>query len=251
MYDYYLGGKDNYLVDREAAAALLQVLPEAWDIARENRAFLQRAVRYLVGQAGIRQIIDVGTGIPTVGNVHEVAQETAPDVRVAYVDKDPIVHVHASALLTGQGNTSIVLADLRDPEAILDHPKVRELIELAEPVALLLVAILHFIADEEGPGRIIAAFRDAFAPGSYLVLSHSTADFHGQAIADTATGIYARATAPLVLRSHPQVEALFQGWDLVEPGVVQVPLWRPDGKPPRPRDLAKIGIYGGVGRLSR
>jgi SAM-dependent methyltransferase len=252
MYDYYLGGKDNYLVDREAAAALLREMPEARDIARENRAFLQRAVRHLVGQAGIRQIIDVGTGIPTAGNVHEVAQQTAPGARVAYVDNDPIVHVHASALLTGQGNTSIVLADLRDPEAILGHPKVRELIDFDKPTALLLVAILHFIADEDGPpARIIAAFRDALAPGSYLVLSHSTADFHGQAIADTATGIYARATAPLVLRDHAQVEALFQGWDLVEPGVVQVPLWRPDDKPPRPRELAKIGIYGGIGRLSR
>jgi S-adenosyl methyltransferase len=140
MYDYYLGGKDNYVVDREAAAAVLRVLPEARDIARENRAFLQRAVRYLVRDAGIRQIIDIGTGIPTVGNVHEVAQQIDPSVRVAYIDNDPIVHVHASALLTGQGRTSIVLADLRDPRGILDHPKVRELINLDEPAALLLVA---------------------------------------------------------------------------------------------------------------
>jgi hypothetical protein len=250
MYDYYLGGKDNYVVDREAAAVVLRALPEARDIARENRLFLQRVVRYLVGEAGIRQIIDVGTGIPTAGNVHEVAQQVDPGVRVAYVDNDPIVHVHANALLTGQGNTSIVLADLRDPGGILSHPKVRELIDFDEPTALLLVAIIHFIADEEGPGRIIATFRESLAPGSYLALSHSTADFHDQAIADAATAVYAKATAPLVLRGHAQVTALFDGWDLIEPGVVQVPLWRPDGKPPRPRDLAKIGIYGGVGRLS-
>jgi len=248
MYDYYLGGKDNYVVDREAAAAVLQAVPEVRDMARENRAFMQRAVRYLVGEAGIRQIIDIGTGIPAAGNVHEVARQIEPGARVAYVDNDPIVHVHASALLTGQGSTSIVLADLRDPQAILGHPKVRDLIDLAEPTALLLVAILHFITDEEGPAGIVAAFRDALAPGSYLALSHGTADFHDQNLADAGTAVYSRATAPLVLRGRAQVAGLFKGWDLVEPGVVQVPLWRPDGKPPRPRQLAKIGIFGGVAR---
>jgi hypothetical protein len=246
MYNYYLGGKDNYVVDREAAAAILRMLPEIRDIARENRAFLQRVVRYLVGEAGIRQIIDIGTGIPTAGNVHEIAQHIDPGVRVAYVDNDPIVHVHASALLTGRGRTSIVLADLRDPSAILDHPNIRELINFNEPVALLLVAIMHFVTDQEGPAQIISAFRDALAPGSYLALSHATADFHTQAIADAGTQVYAKATSPLVLRSHAQVTALFDSWSLIEPGVVQVPLWRPDGKLPRPRDLAKISIYGGV-----
>jgi hypothetical protein len=247
MYDYYLGGKDNYVVDREAAAAVLKAVPEVRDMARENRAFMRRAVRYLVGEAGIRQIIDIGTGIPAAGNVHEVAQQIEPGVRVAYVDNDPIVHVHASALLTGQGNTSIVLADLRDPQAILSHPKIRELIDLAEPTALLLVAILPFITDEEEPGSIIAAFRDVLTPGSYLALSHGTADFHDQTLADAGRAVYSKATAPLVLRGHAQVMALFQGWDLVEPGVVQVPLWRPDSRPPGTRQLAKIGMYGGVG----
>jgi S-adenosyl methyltransferase len=251
MYDFYLGGKDNYAVDREAAAALLRVVPEGRDMARENRAFLGRVVRYLVGEAGIRQIIDIGTGIPAAGNVHEVAQQIDPGVRVAYVDNDPIVHVHASALLASQGNARIVLADLRDPEVILDHPNVRELIDFGQPVALLLMATLHFITDEEGPARVISALRGALAPGSYLALSHATADFHDQAIADAGTAVYATATAPLVLRDHSQIAALFEGWDLVEPGVVQAPLWRPDGKPPRPRDLTKIGIYGGVGRLDR
>lgn len=251
MYDYYLGGKDNYLVDREAAAAVLRALPEARDIARENRAFLQRVVRFLVGEAGIRQIIDVGTGIPTAGNVHEVAHQMDPGVRVAYVDNDPIVHVHANALLTGEGNTSIVLADLRDPVGILDHPKVRELIDFSEPAAVLLIAIMHFITDAEGPGRIVATFRDALAPGSYLALSHTTADFHDRAITDVATAVYENATAPLALRSRAQIAALFDGWDLVEPGLVQVPLWRPEGKPPGSRNLAKIAIYGGVGHLSR
>lgn len=251
MYDYYLGGKDNYVVDREAAAAVLRAIPEVRDIARENRAFLQRVVRYLVSEAGIRQIIDIGTGIPTAGNVHEVAQQIMPGVRVAYVDNDPIVHVHANALLTGEGNTSIVLADLRNPPAILADPKLQELISFDEPIALLLVAILHFVPDEQEPGRIIAAFRDALPPGSYLALSHGTADFHDDALVGEATAVYQAATAPLVLRSHAQISGFFEGFDLVEPGVVQVPLWRPDSKPPRARDLAKIGIYGGAGRLSR
>ena len=167
MYDFYLGGKDNYAVDQEAAQEILRAVPEVRDMARENRAFLQRAVRFLVGEAGIRQIIDIGTGIPAAGNVHEVAREMAPDVRVIYVDNDPIVHVHASALLTGTGSTRIVLADLREPATILAHPRVRELIDFSQPVALLLVAILHFITDDANPGQIIATFRDALPLGSY------------------------------------------------------------------------------------
>ena len=251
MYDFYLGGKDNYAVDQEAAREILRAVPEVRDMARENRAFLQRAVRFLVGEAGIRQIIDIGTGIPAAGNVHEVAREMAPDVRVIYADNDPIVHVHASALLTGAGSTGIVLADLREPETILAHPRVRELIDFSQPVALLLVAILHFITDGEHPERLVAAFRDALPLGSYLALSHGTADFHSQEAVSHGTKVYQRATAPLVLRSHAQVTALFDGFDLIEPGLVQVPLWRPDGKRPRLRDLAGIGIYGGVGqRLS-
>jgi hypothetical protein len=177
MYDFYLNGKDNYAADRNAAREVLRVAPEIRDTALANRAFLGRAVRYLVRDAGIRQIIDIGTGIPAAGNVHEVAQQAAPDVRVAYVDNDPIVHVHADALLTGTGITSIVLADLRDPEAILGHPQIRELIDFTDPVALLLIAILHFITDEEGPAGIVATLRDALAPGSYLALSHATGDF--------------------------------------------------------------------------
>jgi hypothetical protein len=250
MYDYYLGGKNNYLVDRDAAAAVLRAAPEVRAMARENRAFLQRAVRYLVGEAGIRQILDIGTGIPAAGNVHEVARQQAPDVRVAYVDNDPIVHVHANALLTGAGNTSIVLADLRDPGAILAHPKVRKLIDFDTPIALLLIAIVHFVTDGEDPAGIIATFRDALPVGSYLALSHGSADFHAQASVQQATAVYDQATAPLVLRSHTQISRFFTGFDLITPGLVQVPLWRPDRKPPPPSELAKIGIYGGVGRRS-
>jgi hypothetical protein len=248
LYNYYLGGKDNYVVDRLAAQEVLRIAPEVRAMARENRAFLQRAVRFLAGQAGIRQIIDVGTGIPAAGNVHEVAQEIAPDVRVVYVGNDPIVHVHACALLTGSGNTRVVLADLREPEAILAHPDVQELIDFSQPAAVLLVAIVHFLADAENPGRIIARLRDALAPGSYLTLSHGTADFHAEAAVSQARAVYERATAPLVLRPRAQIRGFFAGFDLAGPGLVQVPLWRPDAAPPAARELAKIGIYGGVGR---
>jgi hypothetical protein len=248
MYDAYLGGKDNYAADREAVRQILHSWPEVRAMARANRAAMQRMVRFLAGEAGIRQFLDIGTGIPSAGNVHEVAGQVAPDSRVVYVDNDPIVHVHANALLTGSGNTSIVLADLREPEAILAHPKVRELIDFARPVALLLIAILHFITDEEDPYGIVTTLRDALPSGSFLALSHGTADFHPPGVAGEAAASYQTATAPLVLRTFDRVSAFFDGFELVEPGLVQAPLWRPDGKPPRPKDLAKIGVYAGVGQ---
>ena len=248
MYNAYLGGRDNYPADRDAVRQVLRRFPEVRAMARANRAFMQRAVRYLVGEAGIRQIIDIGTGIPGAGNVHEIAGQIAPDTRVVYVDNDPIVHVHANALLTGTGTTAIVLADLRDPGAILADPRVRALIDFTQPVALLLVAIVHFLTDQDDPARIIATLRDALPPASCLALSHGTADFHPPGTAGQAAAVYDKAAAPLVLRGHAEVAAFFDGFDLVEPGLVQAPLWRPDGKSPRPKDLAKIGIYAGVGR---
>jgi len=248
MYNAYLGGNDNYPADRAAVRQILRDFPEVRGMALANRAFLQRAVRFLAAEAGIRQFIDIGTGIPSAGNVHEVAGQAAPDTRVVYVDNDPIVHVHANALLTGTGTTGIVLADLRDPAAILAHPRLRELIDFARPVALLLVAILHFIRDEEDPAGIVATLRDALPPGSHLVLTHGTQDFHPPGGADMAAAGYKNATAPLVLRTREQVSAFFGGFELLEPGLMQAPLWRPDGRRPRARDLEKIGIYAGVGR---
>lgn len=248
MYDAYLGGKDNYAVDRQAVRRILSRWPEVRLIARANRAFLQRAVRFLAGEAGIRQFIDIGTGIPTAGNVHEVAGQVAPDTRVVYVDNDPIVHVHANALLTGSGATTVVLADLRDPQAILAAPALRAHIDFAQPVALLLVAILHFITDAENPAGIVATLRDVLPPGSYLALSHATADFHPPGTEKEAAAAYQNAAAPLLLRARSEVAGYFDGFDLLEPGLVQGPLWRPVGRAPRPRDLAKIGIYAGVGR---
>jgi hypothetical protein len=247
MYDAYLGGKDNYPVDREAVRRILRHFPEARANALANRTFLQRAVRFLV-QAGIRQFLDIGTGIPSAGNVHEVAGELARDCRVAYVDNDPIVHVHANALLTGGGTTSIVLADLRDPQAILAHPKVRAMIDFTQPVAVLLVAILHFITDEEDPAAIVATLRDGLPAGSFLAVSHATADFHPPGAIGPAVAVYQNATAPFIPRPFERVAGFFSGFDLVEPGLVQAPLWRPDGRRPRPRDLEKIGIYAGLGR---
>jgi hypothetical protein len=226
---------------------VLKAAPEARDSARANRAFLQRAVRFLVGEAGIRQIIDIGTGIPAAGNVHQVAGQIAPQTRVVYADNDPIVHVHANALLTGSGTTGVVLADLREPEAILSHPKTRALIDFSKPVGLLL-AILRFITEAETPARILATLRDALPAGSHLVLSHATADLRPEA-AQSAANVYDGATSTVTLRSKTQVAAFFYGWDLAEPGLVQVPLWRPEGKPPRPKELERAWVYGGVGHL--
>ncbi|NGO73251.1 SAM-dependent methyltransferase [Streptomyces boncukensis] len=240
IYDYLLGGKDNYAVDRDAGDALADVAPEVRPGVRANRAFLRRAVRYAVG-GGIRQILDIGTGLPTSPNVHETARETAPDVRVAYVDNDPIVNVHANALLNRSGGTRVVLGDLRDPQAVVHHPDVREVVDFDEPVALLLVAVLHFLTEEEQPGRIVATLRDALPPGSVLVLSHATDDFADRS---AAQAVYGNATATLNLRPRSAIERYFDGFELVEPGLVQVPFWRPDSSPPQ--GSGEIGFYGGV-----
>ncbi|WP_030739282.1 SAM-dependent methyltransferase [Streptomyces sp. NRRL S-31] len=242
IYDYLLGGKDNYEVDQEAGDRLAAAAPEARIGVRANRAFLQRAVRYVVG-SGVRQILDIGTGLPTSPNVHEVAQQVAPDVRVAYVDNDPIVAAHGNALLSRSGTTRIVLGDLRDPRTVLDHPDVRQLIDFEQPVALLLVAILHFLSEADRPAEIVAALRDALPAGSFLVLSHATGDFADRS---DAQAVYTNATASLNLRTRAQVERFFDGFELVEPGLAQVPFWRPDTPPPPRSD--EIGFYGGVAR---
>ena len=242
IYDYLLGGKDNYEVDRLAGERLVEAAPEARIGVRANRAFLRRAVRHVVG-TGVRQILDIGTGLPTSPNVHETALEVAPDVRVAYVDNDPIVNTHADALLGEDGTTSIVLADLRDPRAVLDDPDVRRVIDFAEPVALLLVAVVHFLKEEEKPEEIVATLRDALAPGSYLIFSHATGDFADRG---DAAAVYSKATATMNLRTRTEIERFFDGFELIEPGLAQVPFWRPDTTPP-PRSQ-EIGFYGGVAR---
>ncbi|SEG17825.1 S-adenosyl methyltransferase [Actinacidiphila yanglinensis] len=245
MYDYYLGGKDNYEVDRQAADRVIEVSPDVVLGARANRDFMHRAVRF-VAQGGIRQIIDIGTGIPTSPNTHEIAQAVSPDVRVAYIDNDPIVATHAGAHLLGNGSTGFFLADMRDPEKILGHPTISRLIDFDQPVAIMLVSVLHFVSDAEDPRGIVATLREAICPGSRLVLSHGTADFHA-ATADEVQGAYGKAVAGLRLRGHDEVMALFEGFDLVEPGLVQAPLWRPDGPVPDDAESRRRGVYAAVG----
>ncbi|MFG3369755.1 SAM-dependent methyltransferase [Streptomyces sp. NPDC048156] len=242
IYDYLLGGKDNYEVDQRAGDELAAAAPEVRIGLRANRAFLGRAVRYVV-DSGVRQILDIGTGLPTSPNVHETAHAVAPDVRVAYVDNDPIVSAHADALLSGSHATGVVLADLRDPRSVVDHPGVRQVIDFDKPVALLLVAVLHFLTDADQPERIVATLRDALAPGSFLVLSHATGDFADRS---AAQAVYTKATATLNLRSRTAVERFFTGFELVEPGLAQAPFWRPDLPPPAGSE--EIGFYGGVAR---
>ncbi|MEV7129919.1 SAM-dependent methyltransferase [Streptomyces sp. NPDC093260] len=245
MYDYFLGGKDNYEIDQQAAERFMKAAPEVRDGVLANRRFMHRAVRHVVAEGGVRQILDVGTGLPTQPNVHQIAQGIAPDTRIAYVDNDPIVSTHSMALLDGAGGTSVVLADLRDPRAILEHPEVLRVIDFDRPVALLLVAVVHFLAGADDPAGVVATLREALPTGSYLVLSHATGDVHADRREDAAA-VYDQATASLNLRSHDQVLEFFGDFTLLDPGLVKVTDWRPDE--PARDDAPPIGIYGGVAR---
>ena len=212
VYDYWLGGSHNFRADQDAARTLIAVEPNTRAIIRANRAFLGRAVRFLAGQAGIRQFLDIGSGIPTQGNVHEVAQQADPGARVAYVDIDPVVVAHSKALLAGNENAAVIEADLREPAAILDHAVTRRLIDPAQPTGLLLVSILHFIADAEDPGTLVATLRDALAPGSYLVISHGTNEDR-PGVADAVEKVYNRSVAiDLHLRSQQEILRFFDGF---------------------------------------
>jgi len=244
MYDYWLGGHDNYEIDRDAAERILATSPGARDAVRANRAFLRRAVRVLVRDYGVRQILDLGTGIPTSPNTHEIAQAIAPETPVVYVDNDPIVGVHASARLTGVGRTAFVLADIRQPEEVLHHPEIKAAVDFGRPVAVLLVAVLQFLTDKEDPWRIVATLRDALPSGSYLVLSHVT----HETLVDDPTEvlrIYQSATASLHMRSKTDIGRYFEGFELLEPGLVTVAEWRPDAEV---TDHRRFGVYCGVAR---
>lgn len=251
IYDYLLGGKDNYTVDRVTAEQVLDEVPMARVEVRHNRAFLSRAVRYLVGECGIRQFLDIGTGLPTGGNVHEVAHAVAPDARVVYVDNDPVVIAHAQALLAGDNkNVTVVQADLRQPETILDDPATRELIDFTQPLAVLLVAVLHFVVDDAAAYRIVGQLRDAAAGGSYVAVTHATPD---QAdAADRVEQVYQRANSPGRFRPREQIASFFDGLQLVEPGLVRVADWRPDVVDPdlggQYQESGSTWILGGVGR---
>ena len=228
VYDYWLGGKDNFAADREAAEAVIAARPTITRDIRANRAFLRRAVAYLAAEAGMRQFLDIGTGIPTKPNVHEVVQGIAPDARIVYVDNDPIVLSHARALLTSgpEGLTAYIDADLRSPGEILQHAA--QTLDFNQPVAVVLVGILHLISDDEDPYGIAAQLLNAVPPGSYLVISHPASDVNPDAVAEGARRYNQSVATAQTRRSFEEVSKFFQGMDVVEPGVVQCHRWHPD-----------------------
>jgi S-adenosyl methyltransferase len=227
IYDYWLGGKDNYAVDRKAAEDAAAAYPGVATGARANRQFLARVVRYLAGQAGIRQFLDIGTGIPTANNTHEVAQSVAPESRIVYVDHDPIVLIHARALLASSdaGLIDYLDADLRDTGQILD--RAARILDFSRPVAIMLIAILHAIGDEDDPYQIVARLVDAVPPGSYLAVSHGASDVDAERMAEVAARINRLSQQKFTPRSRAEVTRFLDGLELVEPGVVRVEEWRP------------------------
>ncbi|NUP63106.1 MAG: SAM-dependent methyltransferase [Nonomuraea sp.] len=245
VYDYWLGGKDNFESDRRVAEQTMAAVPGVRESAMANRAFLGRAVRFLAAR-GVRQFLDLGTGIPTQGNTHEVAQAEAPESRVVYVDNDPIVMNHARALLTStpEGRTAYIEADARDPRSILEHPDVLATLDLTRPVALMLVAILMHIPDEDDPAGLVRAYAEALPEGSYLVLSHLTLDLLPKETADRYLAVTGNQAMHRTPRTGERIAAYFDGFELVEPGLVAVSKW--------PEETADSGssawMYGGVGR---
>jgi SAM-dependent methyltransferase len=226
VYDVYLGGSHNSAADREAASQVTRLMPELPLMLRANRSFLGRAVRFLV-DAGVTQFLDLGSGIPTVGNVHEIAQRADPNCRVVYVDIDPVAVSHGRHILTDNANAAAIEGDLRQPDQILAAAEVRALLDFTRPLAVLMVAVLHFVDDSDDPAGIVARYRDAVVPGSYLALSHAGGE-RPTAWAEEAAETYSRRVSGFWLRSRAQVTGFFDGWRLVDPGVVHLTEWRPD-----------------------
>jgi SAM-dependent methyltransferase len=250
IYDYYLGGSHNFEVDRDAARRAMEFMPGLPKIMQANRAFMRRAVRFAVDE-GITQFLDIGSGIPTFGNVHEVAQTVSPGAHVVYVDHDPVAVAHSQAVLQGNENADVVAADLRKPREILASPQVQRLIDLNRPVALLLVAILHFVEDADDPYSAVAELRDALAPGSLLVLTH--ASYEGIPLpperAEGTVDVYKSIRSPLIMRSRDDIARFFEGYDMVEPGLVPMPDWRPDTASEEEDPYSYSG-FAGVGRTA-
>jgi hypothetical protein len=244
VYDYWLGGKDNFAADREAAEEALAVNPGLLADVRANRAFLARAVRYLAAEGGIRQFLDIGTGIPTADNTHEVAQSVAPESRIVYMDNDPVVLLHAQALLASDpaGSCDYIDADLRDPEKIL--AAAARTLDFSRPVAVMLIAILHLIPDTDDPYGIVARLMAAVPPGSYLALSHPASDIEAAVMTKAATRLNRLMSQRVTLRTRAEVSRFFDGLVLAEPGIVQPPRWRPAG----PVHEADISVWCGVAR---
>jgi hypothetical protein len=245
IYNYWLGGKDNFAVDREAAEQVMRATPAILPGVRANRAFLGRTVRYLAAEAGIRQFLDIGTGIPSASNTHEVAQAAAPDSRVVYVDNDPIVLAHARALLTGvTGTTAYLDADVRDPAAILAGAA--GTLDFGQPVAVMLIAIMHCVPDEDDPYGIVGQLLDAVPSGSFLTLSQPARDMLPEKAAQAEAALSKAMRQKVQYRTHAEVSRFFGGLEMVEPGVVHLPEWRPDE--PSDPDGPVTGMWGGMGR---
>jgi SAM-dependent methyltransferase len=245
IYDYALGGCHNFAVDREFMERAERVVPGAMRSAQANRAFLGRAVRWLIG-AGIRQFLDIGSGIPTLGNVHEIAEWSAPDVRVMYVDIDPVAVAHTRAILVGNPRVGVLRADLRYPVDIIDHPDVRHLLDFRAPVAVIMASVLHFISDLDDPFMIVAQLRDAVVPGSYIALSHGTPTVERAAGYETLQKMTKETPTSFHPRGPGQIAQLFKGLELVEPGLVPVTDWRPD--PDGDADIRVPQLLAAVGR---
>jgi SAM-dependent methyltransferase len=248
IYDYYLGGAHNFAVDRRVAEQAIVVHPDIPLMAHANRAFLRRVVLWLVA-AGVRQFLDIGSGIPTVGHVHEIAQSVAPASRVVYVDIDSVAVAYTRHILGGNGRAAVVQEDFRRPEDILDAPEVRRLLDLTQPVAVLVLALLHHLPDVEDPAALISRLTAPLVPGSYLAISHGTEDGRRDG-ATVGKEIYRRSGLNIMPRSRAQVEALFNGWELVEPGVVWVTQWHPEWPDDPRRQPEDSSFYGGVARKS-
>jgi hypothetical protein len=226
IYDYFLGGKDNFPADREAAEEIAGYLPGIREAAQWNRAFVGRAVRFLVKDAGIRQLLDIGTGLPTKGNVHEVALSVNPEARVVYVDHDPVVLAHARDLLAPEPRAVIIGHDMRNPDDILNDPELRQMLDFSEPVGVLFVSMLHFLSDADRPGQIIGRLMAPFPSGSHVALTHGTGDVAPRM--GDAVRVYEEATTRMFVRTKASVLSLVDGLELVAPGLVWTPEWRPD-----------------------
>ncbi|MGH4025757.1 MAG: SAM-dependent methyltransferase [Pseudonocardiaceae bacterium] len=226
MYDYLLGGGHNFAADREMVDKLGAITSLIVHVAMHNRAFLRRAVQTLVA-SGVRQFLDLGSGIPTVGNVHEIAQQADPQARVVYVDNDPVAVSHSELVLEGNDRATAILADMRDPAAILTHPKTRRLLDFDAPIGLLIVAMFHYITDSDDPMGLLARYREALAPGSHLVMSHMCTELNPAGVASVVT-LMNSGPNPVHPRPRAEIADLFTGYQVLEPGLVPTPLWRPD-----------------------
>jgi hypothetical protein len=245
VYDYYLGGSHNFAVDRAFAERVLRVMPGTTTAAQANRAFLRRAVRYLCG-LGIRQFIDLGSGIPTVGNVHEVAHGIDPATTVVYVDIDPVAYAHSRAILADNPHATVIRGDLRQPAEVLADPRLRAHVDFEKPIGILLVSVLHFVSDEERPADIVAGYASATVPGSHVVISHASVEGTTEASSE-ALNLYRRSSTTVVTRSLEEVSGLVAGLGPVDPGVVQLTQWRPES-PDETRSLQEIPVLAVVAR---